>query len=46
MLKTYLCNTSKMGMHAMGVNVFCPKRNICWSQESLALLVAGSFSAA
>lgn len=41
-----LCTTSKMGLHAIGVNVFCPNRNICWRQESLALLVAGSFPAA
>lgn len=41
-----LCTTSKMGLHAIGVNVFCPNRNICWRQESLALLVAGSLPAA
>lgn len=33
-----LCTTIKMGIHAMGVNVFCPNRNICWRQESLLCL--------
>lgn len=45
-LKTYLCTTSKTGIYAMGVSIFCPKRDICCRQESLALLVAGSFPAA